>query len=107
MPDKDKKKKRRLVSIVARTAIDALECEEVIRDCLKKLDSSKFEIVMLVENAKIHLLDGNYTTLLKITGDSSSGLPRSGMEELCRCLQSSGYFIQFIPSYHDFIPPKK
>jgi hypothetical protein len=109
MPDKekDKKRKKRLVSIVAYTSEDIFNCEDVIADCLKKLDHAEYEIIILVKNAKIRILNGNFTTLVKVTGDSTGGLRHSGMRKLCECLQESGFYVQFRPSYFDHIPSGK
>ena len=102
--DKEKKKKKRLASIIAYTSGDIFNCEDIIKNCLKSLDPAEYEIVILVKSAKIIVLNGNYTTLVKVIGDSCGGLRHSGMKKLCDCLQKSGFYIQFAPSYYDHIP---
>ena len=104
MPDKEKKGKKRLVSIIAYTSDDIFNCGDVIKDCLKKLNRTEYEIILLVKSEKIRILDGNFTTLVNVTGDSTGGLRHSGMRKLCDCLTQSGFYVQFSPSYFDHIP---
>jgi hypothetical protein len=98
--------KKRLVNILVRTAIDIPTCEEVIRNCIEKLDPSKFEIVYSVERSNIKVFGGTVTTYVFVAGDIEGGLVRSGMEALCNCLKTSGYYIHFVPCCYSFIPSR-
>lgn len=104
MSEKKMKRNKRLVSIFVRTAIDLPECEEIINKCLEKIDLTKFEIVLCVERANIRVVKGFNTAHVVVIGDSEGGMVRSGLEELCKCLQTSGYFIHFVPAYFSFVP---
>ena len=101
-----KLKKKRLVSIFVRTAIDVQECEDVIKECIGKIDPSRFEVVYLVERSDVKVFGGKVTTHVLIHGDSTGGWEYSGMKSLCKCLESTGYFIQAYSCPHSFIPPK-
>lgn len=107
MSNSDKKKKR-LVSISVRTAIDIIECEKVIKNCIERLDLSNVEIILDIESGNaVSVIDGTRVTLARVTCDSDGGWAHSGMKALCKCLEASGYFVQSIISAHSFIPVKE
>lgn len=106
-PSVKKKKNKRLVSILVRSAIDIKDCEEVIKNCLKTLDLSKFVVVLDFERANnLRVIGDTYSTLVIVTGDSEGGWQQSGMKNLWDCLETTGYLIQAVYSNHSFIPEK-
>lgn len=102
-----KNEEKRLVSIFVRTAINVPNCEEAIKDCISKIDPDRFEVVYDILRSKVRIKGGTFTTLVLVVGENPGGMERSGMKAICNCLQTTGYYIQFIPSYYSCIPPAK
>lgn len=96
--------KKQIISIFVYTSFDAGDCREKIVKCLSGLDLPKNLVVLSFEKRDTLILNGKYTTLVQVMGDSRGGWGPSGMKSICECLEKSGYITQFINASHSVVP---
>lgn len=102
--EEERKKERGVISLFVFTPFCVEDCNDKINQCLDKVSIPKSELIVIVKKSNSLRVVGHERKSFILIIGGHGGSQASGMNDLCACLEETGFVIQAVASCLSFFP---
>ncbi len=102
--DKKKKKGKGVISLFVFTPFCVEDCNDKINQCLDEISLPRTKLIVITRRSNSLRIIGSEKKPFILVFGGHGGSQASGMNDLCVCLEKTGFVVQAVPSCLSFFP---